>query len=206
MSYPWKTFGIVLLVSLLWNVLYFAGWLPENEPIHRLLEWKQGGFEMSRKDAKPIPLAAPIIFSDEQASYDLLRPDDFPNGWQVQKSNLSLDAKHLDFMVAKRINISLEIHVNESSAIAAYNSMKYDAQMTTDSMGISGRKVEEIKKYSMFVWNKSEINFGGAERWEVIGQYANLTMTVIHDGSIGAPKKKFAEEIAKKQMDKIMGE
>ena len=40
----------------------------------------------------------------------------------------------------------------------------------------------------------------------MIGQYSNLTMTVIHDGSIGAPEKKFAVGIAKKQMDRIMGE
>ena len=48
--------------------------------------------------------ATPTIFSNEQASAFLLGPDDFPNRWEVQKSNLSLDAKHLDFMVAKRIN------------------------------------------------------------------------------------------------------
>ena len=56
----------------------------------------------------------------------------------------------------------------------------------------------------MFVWNASEqANVAGVEKWTVIGVYGNITVKVYHEGSMGAPKKGFAVDIAKKQMDKI---
>ena len=59
----------------------------------------------------------------------------------------------------------------------------------------------------MFVWNASgQANIAGVEKSTVIGVYGNITVKVYHEGSMGAPEKDFAVDIAKKQMDKIMGD
>jgi hypothetical protein len=59
----------------------------------------------------------------------------------------------------------------------------------------------------LFVWNASpQANISGVEKWTVIGVYGNITVRVYNEGSMGAPKKGFAVDIAKKQIDRIKGD
>ena len=147
-----------------------------------------------------------VIFNDEEASSFLLKPDDFPKNWTAIKSGMILDAKNdylTDFNV-KKIKITLATHETESAAQAAFSTKKSEAQATIDGRGISGDKLEDVKKYPLFVWNaSSQANIDGVEKWTVVGVYGNITMKVYHEGSIGAPKKNFAVDIAKKQMDRL---
>ena len=39
-----------------------------------------------------------------------------------------------------------------------------------------------------------------------LSYYESITVKVYHEGSVGAPEKGLAVDIAKKQMDKIMGD
>ena len=157
----------------------------------------------------PIPPAAPIIFSDEQASALLLKPNDFPDNWTAKKNGMILDAINdyfTDYNVQK-ITITLETHETEADAQAAFSTKKAEAQTTIDGRGISGDELEDVKKYPLFVWNaSSQANIAGVEKWTVIGVYRNITVKLYHEGNLGAPKKSFAVDIAKKQMDKIMGD
>ena len=156
-----------------------------------------------------IPTPAPIIFSDEQASALLLKPNDFPNNWTAKKNGMILDAINdyfTDYNVQK-ILITLETHETEAAAQAAFSAKKAEAQTTIDGRGISGDELEDVKKYPLFVWNaSSQANFAGVEKWTVIGVYGNITVKVYNEGSFGAPKKGFAVDIAKKQIDSIKGD
>ena len=153
--------------------------------------------------------AAPIIFSDEQASAFLLKPNDFPKNWTAKKNGMVLDAKNdylTDFNV-KMIKITLATQETEADAQAAFFAKKSEAQTTIDGRGISGDKLEDVKKYPLFVWNAStQADISGVEKWTVIGVYGNITVKVYHEGSMGAPKKGFAVDIAKKQIDSIKGD
>jgi hypothetical protein len=158
----------------------------------------------------PLPtVPAPIIFSDEQAGSLLLKPDDFPKNWIAKKSGMVLDAQN-DFMTdydAKMIVITLATHETEAVAQESFRTQKAEAQATIDGRGISGDKLEDVKKYPLFVWNASQqANISGVEQWTVIGVYGNITMKVFHNGSVGAPKKDFAVDIAKEQIDRITGD
>ena len=150
----------------------------------------------------------PIVFSDEQASSFLLKPDDFPKNWTANRAGMFLDAKN-DFLTdgnVKRIKITLETHETEAAAQAAFSAKKLEAQRTIDGRGISGDKLEDVKKYPLFVWNASQqANISGVEKWTVIGVYGNITVKVYHEGNLYAPKKNFAVDIAKKQIDRING-
>jgi hypothetical protein len=77
-------------------------------------------------EAKPQPTAAPIIFSDEQASAFLLKPDDFPKNWTAKKNGMFLDAQN-DYLTdynAQKITITLETHETESAAQTAFSAKK----------------------------------------------------------------------------------
>jgi len=101
----------------------------------------------------------------------------------------------------------LETHENEVAAQAAFTTKKTEAQATIDGRGISGDKLEDVKKYPMFVWNASDqANISGIEKWTVVGVYGNITMEVFHEGSMEAPKKSFAVDVAKDQIDRITGD
>jgi len=176
-------------------------------------EEETGGSSVGSQDSvssqnQPIKTesVAPIIFSSEQASSFLLKPDDFPKNWTAKKSGMILEAQNdylSDFNV-KKIKITLEIQETEADAQAAFSAKKSEAQTTIDERGISGDKLEDVKKYALFVWNaSSQANIDGVEKWTVIGVYGNITMKVYHEGSMGAPKKNFAVDIAKKQMDRL---
>jgi hypothetical protein len=155
------------------------------------------------------PTAAPIIFSDEQASAFLLKPDDFPKNWKAKKNGLILDAKN-DYLTdynVQMIKITLETHEDESAAQAAFSAKKAETQTTIDGRGISGDKLENVSKYPLFVWNaSSQANISGVEKWTVIGVYGNITVKVYNEGSVGAPKKGFTVDFAKKQIDRIKGD
>jgi len=85
--------------------------------------------------------------------------------------------------------------------------MSAEAQTTIDGRGISGDKLEDVKKYPLFIWNaSSQANYAGVEKWTVIGVYGDMTVKVYNEGSVGAPKKRFAVDIAKKQIDRIRGD
>jgi len=167
--------------------------------------------ETSETKSEP---STPVIFSVEQASSLLLKPDDFPKDWTAIKEStngLVLEAEHLELIaggslgaIVKMIKITFDVHENESSAQAAFSAKKSEAQTTIDERGISGDKLEDVKKYPLFVWNASpQANIDGVEKWTVVGVYGNITMKVYHEGSMGAPKKNFAVDIAKKQMDRM---
>ena len=164
-------------------------------------------------DAAPaptaIPSAAPIVFSVEQASAFLLKPDDFPMNWIAEKNGMILEAQN-DYYTdydSKMIKITLETHETEAAAQTAFSDKKAEAQTTIDDRGISGDKLEDVKKYPLFVWNaSSQANISGVEKWTVIGVYGNITVKVYHEGSMGAPKKDFAVDIARKQIDRIKGD
>jgi len=51
-----------------------------------------------------------------------------------------------DFNV-KLVTITLQTHENESTAQAAFSTKKAEAQTTIDGRGISGDKLEDVKKY-----------------------------------------------------------
>jgi hypothetical protein len=154
-----------------------------------------------------IPTAGPIVFSDEQASAFLLVANDFPKNWTAKKDGMILDAQFVDPFSAKLIKITFETHETEAAAQTAFSAKKTEAQTTIDNRGISGDKLEDVKKYPLFVWNaSSQANISGVEKWTVIGVYGNITVKVHHAGSMGAPKKDFAVDIAKKQIDRIMGD
>lgn len=158
-----------------------------------------------------IPTAGPIIFSDEQASAFLLVANDLPKNWTTnwtaKKDGMILDAQFVDPFSAKLIKITFETHETEAAAQTAFSAQKMEAQTTIDNRGISGDKLEDVKKYPLFVWNaSSQANISGVEKWTVIGVYGNITVKVHHAGSMGAPKKDFAVDIAKKQIDRIMGD
>ena len=167
-------------------------------------------------EVKPPP-TAPIIFSGEQASAFLLKPDDFPKNWTAKKNGMiagastywRLDAQN-DYLTdydAKMIKITLATHETEAGAQTAFSDKKAEAQATIDESGISGYKLEDVKKYPLFVWNaSSQPSISGVEKWTVIGVYGNITVKVYHEGSVGAPKKGFAVDIAKKQIDSIKGD
>lgn len=159
---------------------------------------------------------APIIFSDGQASALLLKTYDFPKNWIVHTNGMRLDAQN-DYMAdfeVKTIVITLETHETEEAAQAAFSTKKTEAQTAIDVWGISGAKLEDVKKYPMFwkypmfVWNASDTveTIYGREKWTVVGVYGNITMEVFHEGSVGAPKKSFAVHFAKDQMDRITGD
>ena len=145
----------------------------------------------------------------EQASAFLLKPDDFPKNWTAKKNGMILDAQN-DYLTdydVKKIKITLQTHETEAAAQTAFSDKKAEAQATIDESGISGYKLEEVKKYPLFVWNASDqANISGVEKWTVIGVYGNITVKVYHEGSMGAPKKGFAVDIAKKQIDRIKGD
>lgn len=158
-----------------------------------------------------VPTPAPIIFSDEQASTFLLKANDFPKNWTAKKDGMILDAELLEVVrnaaIGKMIKITLKTHETEAAAQAAFSTKKTEAQATIDDRGISGDKLEDIKNYQMFVWDANAVaNVSGVEFWTVTGVYGNITVNVVHNGSMGQPKKNFAVDIAKKQMDKIMGD
>ena len=161
----------------------------------------QGSIPLQNQPVK-IESVAPIIFSDEQASTFLLTPDDFPNKWTAKKNGMVLEAQNnfmTDFNV-KMIKITLATQETEATAQAAFSAKKSEAQAIIDGRGISGDKLEDVKKYPLFVWNS------GFEKWTVIGVYGNITVKVYHEGSVGAPNKGFAVDIAKKQIDRIKGD
>ena len=157
-----------------------------------------------------VPTPAPIIFSDEQASTFLLKPNDFPKNWTAKKNGMILDAELIEVVrnaaIGKMIKITLKTHETEAAAQAAFSTKKTEAQATIDDRGISGDKLEDIKNYQMFVWDANAVAVSGYEFWTVTGVYGNITVNVVHNGSAGQPKKNFAVDIAKKQMDKIMGD
>jgi hypothetical protein len=161
------------------------------------------------RTATAVVAPAPIIFSDEQTSALLLKSDDFPKNWIAKKNGMILDAQN-DYMTdfeVKTIVITLETHENEVAAQAAFSTKKTEAQTTIDGRGISGDKLEDVKKYPMFVWNASDqANISGIEKWTVVGVYGNITMEVFHEGSMEAPKKSFAVDVAKDQIDRITGD
>ena len=171
------------------------------------------------KTAEP---AAPIIFSDEQASAFLLVVNDFPKiandvtiRWEVLKEGMTVGARHVEYVdqgfgrpaKVRNIDIQLETHETEAAAQTAFSAKKAEAQTTIDGRGLSGDKLEDVKKYPLFVWNaSSQANIAGVEKWTVIGVYGNITVKVYNEGSIGAPKKGFAVDFAKKQIDRIKGD
>jgi len=160
------------------------------------------------------PAAAPIIFSDEQASAFLLVANDFPKGWEVHKEGMTVEARHVQLSpvlgqipVVRTIDIQLETHETEAAAQTAFSAKKAEAQTTIDDRGISGDKLEDVKKYPLFVWNaSSQANVAGVEKWTIIGVYGNITVKVHHAGSFGTPEKGFPVDIAKKQIDRIKGD
>ena len=209
-----KGFGGLLLSLGLISVLILIVAPSDNAsdsdgstPIEAAAPTKVASAEKTSPTA--IPTTAPIIFSDEQASAFLLKPDDFPKNWIAKKSGMILQAENdylTDFNV-KKIVITLETHENETAAQAAFSTKKTEAQTTIDGRGISGDKLEDVKKYPMFVWNASnQASISGVEKWTVVGVYGNITMKVFHEGSMGAPKKGFAVDFAKKQIDRIKGD
>tara|TARA_B100000686_G_scaffold273541_1_gene291200 strand:- start:49 stop:927 length:879 start_codon:yes stop_codon:yes gene_type:complete len=196
-------FGAIILIVVLWQAVTW-GIDKINQEGTRL--------ENSippQNQAVSIESLAPIIFSDEQASSFLLNPDDFPNNWTAKKNGMILDAKNdylTDFNL-KTIKITLETQETEAAAQAAFSAKKSEAQTTIDGRGISGDKLEDVKKYPLFVWNSSQqAHISGVEKWTVIGVYGNITVKVYHEGSKGAPNKGLAVGIAKKQIDRIKGD
>jgi len=191
------TFCLIIIIGV--GITFFLPWEGEQE---------QTGAEQEQTTVSPVKTesVAPIIFSSEQASSFLLKPDDFPKNWTAIKSGMILDAQN-DYLTdynVKMIKITLATHETESAAQAAFSTKKSEAQATIDGRGISGDKLEDVKKYPLFVWNaSSQANISGVEKWTVIGVYGNITMKVYHEGSMGAPKKNFAVDIAKKQMDRM---
>ena len=172
---------------------------------------KQGETKPASKEAKQKAesVKSTVYWTKETIYPKFLAPDDFPNGWTAKKSGTILDAQN-DYLIdydVKTINITLQTHETEAAAQTAFSTKKTEAQTTIDGRGISGDKFEDVKKYPLFVWNaSSQANISGVEKWAVIGVYGNITVKVYHQGSMGAPKKSFAVNIAKKQMDKIMGD
>ena len=159
-------------------------------------------------DTESTSTPLPKVFSDEQASTLLLVANDFPKQWTAKKNGMSLDAKN-DYLTdynVKKINITLQTHETETAAQTAFSAKKMEAQTVIDGRGISGDKLEDVKKYPLFVWNaSSQANIAGVEKWTVIGVYGNITVKVYNEGSMGAPKKDLAVDIAKKQIDRIKG-
>jgi uncharacterized protein (UPF0333 family) len=205
---------IIALVVIVVIIVYLIPSADEQTSLSPDTEGTQGQTTAPAKaasEAKPpptaIPTAAPIVFSDEQASAFLLVANDFPKNWTAKKDGMILDAQFVEPFNAKMIKITLQTHETEAAAQTAFSAKKTEAQATIADRGISGDKLEDVKKYPLFVWNaSSQANISGVEKWTVIGVYGNITVKVYHEGSMGAPKKGFAVDIAKKQMDKIMGD
>jgi len=209
-----KGFGGLLLSLGLISVLLVTVVQSDNAsdsdgstPIETAAPTKVASAEKASPTA--IPTTAPIIFSDEQASAFLLKPDDFPKNWTAKKSGMILDAKN-DYLTdynIQMIKITLATHETEAAAQAAFAAKKAEAQTTIDGRGISGDKLEDVKKYPLFVWNaSSQAKISGVEKWTVIGVYGNITVKVYNEGSVGAPQKGFAVDFAKKQIDRIKGD
>jgi len=196
-------FGLFLLLLIAWGIFsYCSG--EEQASVSTDVKSTTAGV-VATATFTPVP----VFFSDEQASAFLLKPNDFPKNWTAKKNGLFLDAKNnylTDYNV-QMIKITLATHETEAAARAAFSTKKSEAQATIDGRGISGDTLEDIKKYPLFVWNASpQASMQGVEKWTVIGVYGNITMKVYNEGSVGAPKKKFAIDIAKKQVDKIRGD
>ena len=85
----------------------------------------------------------------------ILKPSDFDDGWTVQQNGISINAVHKDFMVAKKIDLDIYLYENSESAFYDFQALKNDANNTLVNLGISGREVDSVKNYDMFVWNKS---------------------------------------------------
>ena len=172
---------------------------------------KQGETKPASKEAKQKAesVKSTVYWTKETIYPKFLAPDDFPNGWTAKKSGTILDAQN-DYLIdydVKTINITLQTHETEAAAQTDFSAKKTEAQTTIDGRGMSGDKLEDVKKYPLYVWNaSSQANIAGEEKWAVIGVYGNITVKVYHQGSMGAPKKSFAVNIAEKQMDKIMGD
>ena len=207
---------IIALVVVMVIISYLTPSADEQTSLSPDTKGTPGQTTASAKDASgakspptAIPTAATIIFSDEQASAFLLVANDFPKNWTAKKTGMMLDAQN-DYLTdddAKMIFITLQTHETEAAAQTAFSDKKAAAQATVDHRQVSGDKLEDIKKYPLFVWNAStQANMSGVEKWTVIGVYGNITVQVYHEGSMGAPKKGFAVDIAKKQIDSIKGD
>jgi hypothetical protein len=190
-------------------IIIVVGWATWVESLD--LQEENNASRSSGTENTPVPTISPtpIIFSDVRASASLLEANDFPKNWTVTKTGIGLQAENdylTDFDV-KKIKLTLQTHETEAAAQAAFSTQKAEAQTTIDDRGISGDKLEDVKKYPLFVWNAStQANISGIEKWTVVGVYGNITMRVYHEGSMGAPKKSFAVDIAKKQIDRIKGD
>ena len=203
---------IIALVVVVVIIAYLIPSADEQTSLSPDTKGTPGQTTASAKDAsgaKSPPTAAPIIFSDEQASAFLLVANDFPKNWTAKKNGMILDAQN-DYLTdydVKKIKLTLQTHETEAAAQTAFSAKKAEAQTMIDGRGISGDKLEDVKKYPLFVWNaSSQANISGVEKWTVIGVYGNITVKVYHEGSMGAPKKGFAVDIAKKQIDRIKGD
>jgi len=135
-----------------------------------------------------------------------LVPDDFPDGWQVQRDQdrLTIEGTHTEYMTAKKIDISFEIFDTPILAQQNFDQRRADAQSTIDGRGISGDKVEEIQnKDPIFVWMLKGNKDYGSDFYEAFGLTSNVVFKVYNYGSLRAASKGFASKIAKKQMDKL---
>ena len=207
---------IIALFVVVMIISYLTPSADEQTSLSPDTKGTPGQTTASAKDASgakspptAIPTAATIIFSDEQASAFLLVANDFPKNWTAKKTGMMLEAQN-DYSTdddAKMIFITLQTHETEAAAQTAFSDKKAEAQATVDDRQVSGDKLEDIKKYPLFVWNAStQADMSGMEKWTVIGVYRNITVKVYHEGSMGAPKKGFAVDIAKKQIDSIKGD
>ena len=111
--------GILLLLYMLFRAANSCGLFDSNPQIDQ--RWPG-------EDAKPIPTATPIMFSDEQAGNSLLAVNDFPDGWQVNRQDMTVSGTRIQFLTVKKIHITLKTHETEVDAQAAFSNKKVEVQ------------------------------------------------------------------------------
>jgi hypothetical protein len=143
-------------------------------------------------------------WSEKEAESLLLGPSDFPNNWQATQSGLTVNAKHIEFMTAKLINITVDIFPNPEDASSKFSEYRSHAEVTVANRGYSGDSVREISSRDpLYIWMHKGNPSYGTEAWQAVGLLSNVVFKLNHSGSINNTKEALAESIAVKQLEKL---